>query len=204
MARTFAQRIKEDRITNAAVRHVQALRSENLLHPEVKASYDAIPAAYKRERKWDSKKADYVGPNQNIYIDASQYGSKVHISINLYDLKGIKNDRRLTTLLEKIWAGDDWVAQPTTDCTYSEKFRGRVFSFIREVPPRLLADNHPSVKWLRKHGHTGDLNDFLKKPLVIKVSVHAYVKEENETCRIEVTEVREEVVRTEVKRLVCA
>lgn len=204
MAKTFAQRVKEDRITNATSRHMQTIRSENLLHPEVKVAYDAIPAAYKRERKWDSKTNDYVGPNQHIYLDASQYASTVTINISLYDLKDIRNDRRLTTLLEKIWAGDDWVAQPTTDCTYSEQYRGRVYSFVREVPPRVLADNHPSVKWLRKHGRTWELDEFLKKPLTITLRVSGFVKSDNETCRIEVVEVKEEMVRTEVKRLVCA
>jgi hypothetical protein len=105
MAKTFAQRVKEDRITNASQRHMHLLRSENLLHPEVKVAYDAIPAAYKRERKYDYTKGDYVGPNQHIYLDASQYAPTVTINIRLYDLKDIKNDKGLEacqTQLEQV------------------------------------------------------------------------------------------------------
>jgi hypothetical protein len=203
MAKTFAQRIKEDRLTNATNRHMHALRGDNLYHPELKRTYDAIPAAYKRERKWCSKTNDYVGPNQYIYIDASMYESRVGIAVSLYDLKDIKTDKRLTSLLATFLT-PEWTAQPTTDCTWSEQSRGRVFSFYREVSPHRVQPTHPSVKWLRKNERTWDLDEYLKKPLRIEVRINAYVKSDNETCRIEVVEVKEEVVRTEVKRLVCA
>jgi hypothetical protein len=200
---TFAQRIKEATLDAAAQRHMNAVRTESLTHPEVKRAYDAIPAAYKRQPKWCSKTNDYVGPNQYIYIDVASYSNMVTINITLNGLKDLKKDKRLTSLLATFLT-PEWTAQPTTDCTWSEQSRGRVFSFYREVSPHRVQPTHPSVKWLRKQGRTWNLDAHMNNPLRIRVVINAYVKEDNETCRIEVTEVREEVVRTEVKRLVCA
>lgn len=203
MAKTFAQRVKEDRLTNAATRHMQVIRGENILHPEVKRTYDAIPAAYKREQRWDTEQRKYIGPDQRIYIDASQYGSTVNIGITLYGLSSIKTASRLTRLLA-VFLTPEWTAKPTADNTYSEQHKGRTFAFEREVSPHRVQPTHPSIKWLRKHDRVWDLDSYMNKPLTIRVTINAYVKENSPTCRIEVAEVREEVVRTEVKRLVCA
>jgi hypothetical protein len=199
---TFAQRIKNDRISNAAARHMQTVRSDNITHPEVKRVFDAIPAAYKKERGWCGKAMDYVGPNQHIYVDASQYASVVSISIVINDLDSIKDDKRLLRLLS-LYLTPEWTAMPTKDQTYSNNHRGRSYEFTKEVPLHISA-SHPSVKWLRKSDRVWELDDFFKKPLTIRMFITGYVKEDNESCRIEVVEVREEVIKTEVKRLVCA
>jgi hypothetical protein len=199
---TLAQRIKADRISNMATRHMMAIRAENIAHPEVKRVFNAIPAAYKRERNWCNKAMDYVGPNQKIYVDASQHSSIVSIYITIYDLDNLKTDKRLSRLLTN-YLTPEWVAMPTTDNAGSERYRGRTYTFNKEVPVH-TKETHPSVRWLRKNDKTWDLDDHMKKPLTIRVSVSGYVKEANTSCRIEVVEVREEMVRTEVKRLVCA
>ena len=203
MAKTFAQRVKDDRTSNATVRHMQLIRSENILHPEVKRTFDAIPAEYRRERTWDSKKQDYVGPNQYVYIDASQYASTVTISLSLYGLSNLKTDKRLARLLDH-FITSEWTAKPTIDNTYSPKTPGRTYEVFKEVPTHRISESHASIKWLRKNDRVWDLDHHLKTPLVIRVLINAYVKEDSETCRVEIAEVREEVVRTEIKRLVCA
>lgn len=199
---TFAQRIKEATLDAAAQRHRNAVRTESLAHPEVKRTYDAIPAAYKRQPKWDYNAQKYNTAPARIYIDVASYSNMVTIGITLNGLKDLKKDKRLTNLLA-VYMSDGWDAKPTTDNTWSEEHRGRTFEFVREVPVT-TKETHPSVKWLRKQGRTWDLDAHMNSPLKIRVVISAYVKEDNETCRIEVTEVREEVVRTEVKRLVCA
>jgi hypothetical protein len=199
---TFAQRVKSDTLTNAAMRHVMALRADNLLHPEVKRVWDAIPAAYKRERGWCSKVMKYVGHNQRIYLDASQHSSVVNIYIGLDDLDSLKTDKRLSRLLNTFLT-PEWVAMPTTDNAQSEKHRGRMYEFNKTVPIH-LKETHPSVRWLRKADRVWELTALMEKPLTIRVCISGYVKEDNTSCRIEVVEVREEMVRTEVKRLVCA
>ncbi len=221
-AQTFAARIKADRISNAASRHMQIIRSDGLLHPEVKRTYDAIPAAYKREQQWDGDLHKYVGDNQRIYLDASQYGSTVTISIMLNDLDNLgrcdcnhdcadapleeivgnrHTDKRLARLL-KVYLTPDWEALPRNDLA-TDYARGRTWEFTKEVAVH-TKESHPSVKWLRKNDKTWDLDDHMKKPMKIRVFISGYVRDDNTTCRIEVTEVREEMVRTEVKRLVCA
>ena len=201
-AQTFAQRVKADTTTNAGIRHMMVIRSDNIAHPEVKRVFNAIPAAYKRERNWCNKAMDYVGPNQKIYVDASQHSSIVSIYITIYDLDDLKTDKRLSRLLTTFLT-PEWVAMPTTDNAGSERYRGRTYTFNKTTPIH-TKESHPSVKWLRKNEKTWDLDDHMKKPLTIRVSVSGYVKEANTTCRIEVVEVREEVIKTEVKRLVCA
>lgn len=202
-AQTFAQRIKADTTTNAGIRHMMAIRAESINHPEVKRVFNAIPAAYKRERQWSVEACDYVGPNQKIYVDASQHSSIVSIYITIYDLDNLKTDKRLSRLLTN-YLTPEWTAAPTTDNANSERYRGRTYVFNKDVPVH-IKETHPSVRWLRKHDkQSWDLNHHMDKPLTIRVSISGYVKEDNQTCRIEVVEVREEMVRTEVKRLVCA
>lgn len=200
---TFAQRIKADATTNAGIRHMMAIRAENINHPEVKRVFDAIPAAYKKERGWCNKAMDYVGPNQKIYVDASQHSSIVSIYITIYDLDNLKTDKRLSRLLTN-YLTPEWEAMPTTDNAGSERYRGRTYTFNKTVPTH-IKETHPSVRWLRKADkQSWDLNDHMNKPLTIRVSISGYVKEDNQTCRIEVVEVREEIIKTEIKRLVCA
>jgi hypothetical protein len=199
---TFAARVKSDTLTNAAIRHMMAIRAENIAHPEVKRVFNAIPAAYKREQRWCEEKVAYVGPNQKIYVDASQHSSIVSIYITIYDLDDLKTDKRLSRLLAT-YLTPEWVAMPTTDNAGSERYRGRTYTFNKTATV-YTKESHPSVKWLRKNEKTWDLDDHMKKPLTIRVSVSGYVKEANTSCRIEVVEVREEVIKTEVKRLVCA
>jgi hypothetical protein len=199
---SFAARVKSDTLTNAAIRHMMAIRAENIAHPEVKRVFNAIPAAYKREQQWDDNLCKYVGPNQKIYVDASQHSSIVSIYITIYDLDDLKTDKRLSRLLAT-YLTPEWEAMPTTDNAGSERYRGRTYTFNKTAPIH-TKESHPSVKWLRKADKTWDLDDHMKKPLTIRVCVSGYVKEANTTCRIEVVEVREEVIKTEVKRLVCA
>ena len=201
-AQTFAQRIKADTTTNAGIRHMMAIRAESINHPEVKRVFNAIPAAYKREQYWCEEKVAYVGPNQKIYVDASQHSSIVSIYITIYDLDDLKTDKRLSRLLTTFLT-PEWEAMPTTDNAGSERYRGRTYTFNKTAPIH-TKESHPSVKWLRKADKTWDLDDHMKKPLTIRVCISGYVKEANTTCRIEVVEVREEVIKTEVKRLVCA
>lgn len=221
-AQTFAQRIKADTATNAGIRHMMAIRAESINHPEVKRVFNAIPAAYKREQQWDDEKHKYVGDNQRIYLDASQYGSTVNISMMLNDLDNLGRcdcnhdcadapldeiagnrytDKRLARLL-KVYLTPDWEAWPRNDLA-TDYARGRTWEFTKDVPI-LTKETHPSVKWLRKNDKVWDLDDHMKKPLRIRVVISGYVRGDNTTCRIEVVEVREEVIKTEVKRLVCA
>jgi hypothetical protein len=220
---TFAQRVKSDTLTNAAMRHMMAIRAENIAHPEVKRVWNAIPAAYKTEQQWDDTLCKYVGDNQHIYVDASQHSSVVTIGIAINDLENLglcdceddcadapldeiasnpKTDKRLARLL-RVYLTPEWEALPRRDIADNEAFRGRIWEFTKYVPVT-TKETHPSVRWLRKADRVWDLDDHMKKPMKIRIFISGYVKSDNKTCRIETVEVREETVRTEVKRLVCA
>jgi hypothetical protein len=113
-----------------------------------------------------------------------------------------KTDKRLARLL-RVYLTPEWEALPRRDIADNEAFRGRIWEFTKYVPVT-TKETHPSVRWLRKADRVWDLDDHMKKPMKIRILVSGYVKSDNKTCRIETVEVREETVRTEVKRLVCA
>ena len=202
MTKTFVQRIKDVYADAQATRHISAIRTDSLNHPEVKRVYNAIPAAYKRDPKWDSINQRHATPPTHIYIDASIYSNTVTISLVLNGLENLKDDKRLSRLLTT-YLTPEWEAKPTTDQTWSDSHKGRSYEFTKEVPHN-TKETHPSVRWLRKNEKVWELNDHMKKPMRIRVLINAYVKEDNQSCRIEVTEVREEIIKTEIKRLVCA
>lgn len=225
MAKTYtlAQRIKNDRLSNAAMRHLMTVRGDNINHPEVKRVWNAIPASYKTEQQWDSDLCKYVGDNQHLYLDASQHSSAVTIGISISDLENLglcdceedcadapleeiasnpKTDKRLARLL-KVYLTPEWEALPRRDIAENEAHRGRIWEFTKYVPIN-TKESHPSVEWMRKNDRAWALDDHMKNPLKIRVFISGFVKSDNKTCRIETVEVREETIKTEVKRLVCA
>lgn len=225
MAKTYtlAQRIKNDRLSNAAMRHLMTIRGDNITHPEVKRVWNALPASYKTEQQWDSDLCKYVGDNQHLYLDASQHSSVVTLGISINDLENLglcdceedcadapleeiarnpKTDKRLARLL-KVYLTPEWEALPRRDIAENEAHRGRIWEFIKYVPIN-TKESHPSVEWMRKNDRAWALDDHMKNPLKIRVFISGFVKSDNKTCRIETVEVREETVKTEVKRLVCA
>jgi len=221
MANTFAQQVKQSNLDNAGIRHMMAIRAENVNHPALKEAFHAIPAVYRREPKYDPVKGAYTSPHTGVYVDSSQHSSVVTISIVLNDLTDFgclcdedgkptttaqmaddpKADKRLTRLL-KVYLGE-WEAEIPTHNTWSADNKGIRFTFFKDVPVT-TKETHPSVRWLRKHDKVWDLNHHMGNPLRVRICINGYLQKENATCRIEVTEVREETVRTLVKRLVCA
>lgn len=158
--------------------HRSALRIHIVDAPEVRAILKMFPV---RQRK-------------DVSIYASSYNNGVTFSLSLRDLDSMKANT-LTRVLESF--ADGWQAE-TRDYTY--EVPNRDFVFTKRMPVT-LKENNAHVRWLTTHGYrnAGD-------PLMAEITVYvsAYVKADSDSCRIEVVERKEEVVMTEVKRIVCA
>jgi hypothetical protein len=61
----------------------------------------------------------------------------------------------------------------------------------------------PAARWLEKNAYFWH-DDKTTLPVEISIFISAYVKQDSDSCRIEVVERIEEVVIKEVKRIVCA
>jgi hypothetical protein len=157
--------------------HKQAIRVELARHPEVKNVLMMFPPALRQ----------YVG------LSISDYSDTVNITLTLRDLESFK-DKKLNKLLAK-FAGDEW-ASHTND--YTNDMPNRDFHFNRDVPWTPKPSKH--TRWIEANCGAYHIPHTFR----VTVSLFTYVKSDSPTCRIVVEGYEEEVVRKEIKKIVCA
>lgn len=164
---------------NATIKaHEAAIRTELARHPAVKATLALFPPKLR----------------EAVRLHVSDFSNTVWMSVNMDDLDSFK-DKALTKLLAK-FADADWKGS-SRDWTHSDT-PNRDFNFSRDVAWKPKASRH--TRWLDTYcGYYYIPNSF-----EIHVSVNAYVKSDSPLCRMVVTGVEEEVVRKEIKQIVCA
>jgi hypothetical protein len=134
-----------------------ALKPRLLRHPEVKATFNMLPAKVRKDAT----------------LSLSTYGNVVFISMVMQELDSFK-DKTLTATLERFL---DW---KTTTNDFTSGVPNKDFRFDKRFTDEKVGE------------------------FEISVAVYAYVKADSPLCRIVVTGVTEEVVRKEVKQIVCA
>lgn len=154
---TFSKQVATAKTSAIEAAKRMALKLLLLRHPEVKATFNLLPAKVRKDAT----------------LQLSTYGNSVFINFVMYDLDSFK-DTQLTKVLEKFI---DW---DTTTNDYCGRVPNKDFRFDKKC-------------------HDDKVGDF-----EISVSVYAYVKADSPLCRIVVTGVTEEIVRKEVKQIVCA
>ena len=173
--------------------HKRVLYAAFVRLPQVKPIFVALAkAALGGEQPW---------------VNVGDYNAAIDIGLTMRDLDSFK-DERLTKLLER-FAGDAWTAS-TQDYTYNQPNRDYRFAMEIEDPLadlldeqrrglRLTAAERRSLAWLREHASYE-----VPRTLMITVGIYAYVKADSDACRIEVVGIEEEVIKKEIKRIVCA
>ena len=176
--------------------HKRVLHAAFVRLPQVKPLFVALAkAALGGEQPW---------------VTVSEYSAEVSVGMTMRELPSFK-DKRLMKLVSA-FAGDEWTAA-TTDFTYDRP--NRDYSFKMEITDplgalgalatpghpalRLTAAEQRSLAWLREHASWE-----LPRTLMISVQIYAYVKADSDACRIEVVGIEEEVIKKEIKRIVCA
>lgn len=158
--------------------HQTAMRIEIARHPAVKEVLKMFPPAMR----------------EDLRFSVSDYSDSATFMLRLIDLDSFK-DKTLTKLLTK-FAGDEWQTQ-TADYANSE-MPNRDFSFNREIPWTPKPSKH--TRWIEKNCGAYHIPTTFK----ISVMLFTYVKSDSPTCRIVVEGYEEEVVRKEIKKIVCA
>ena len=141
------------------------------------------------------------------WVNVGDYNAAIDIGLTMRDLDSFK-DERLMKLLER-FAGDAWTSS-TQDYTYDRPNRDYRFAMEIEAPLadlldeqrrglRLTAAERRSLSWLREHASYE-----VPRTMQITVGIYAYVKADSDACRIEVVGIEEEVIKKEIKRIVCA
>lgn len=135
------------------------------------------------------------------WVNTSEYSAEVSVGLTMRELASFK-DERLTKLVSR-FAGDEWTAS-TQDYTYDKPNRDFSFTMTIDDPLdtpalRLTAAERRSLAWLREHASWE-----MPRTLTLSVQIYAYVKADSDACRIEVVGIEEEVVKKEIKRIVCA
>lgn len=169
------------RDTLAAMHHA-ALKPQVARSPEVRAVLRMLPPALRT--------------SDTTYVSINSYGAKheVYIYAHLRNLDNFKDDPRLARVLERFTdAPEVWEAN-TTDWT-GNTLPNRDYRFTRTTP--WVTDmRSPHARWLAEHGD-------LPTSLYISVTLAAYVRSDSPTCRIVTTGIKEEIVRREIKEIVC-
>jgi hypothetical protein len=157
--------------------HKQAIRVELARHPAVKDVLMMFPPALREE----------------VRLSVSDFGDGVNFSLRIQDLESFK-DKTLTKLLAK-FAGDEW-ASHTND--YTDGMPNRDFHFNRDIPWTPKPSKH--TRWIEANCGAYHIPYTFR----LSVSLFTYVKSDSPTCRIVVEGYEEEVVRKEIKKIVCA
>lgn len=131
----------------------------------------------------------------NVHVYVSSYGDVVEYSLVLGELSGLKDDPRLLGVLEA-FSGSDWEAS-SQDYTYSGT-PNRDFRFSKKVYLQIPESNR-HARWLIER----DILNSFDIPVKLNVSICAYVRADSPTCRVVVKGFKEEVVRTEIREVVC-
>lgn len=185
---TLADAIKRHKDLRTTEQHRTVLHDACMRLPEVKRAFAlltrALPAGDSQPWPW---------------LSVGTYTPTVDIGVSVRNLDSFK-DVSLLRLLSQ-FAGDEWTPE-TADHTYAAP--NRDYRFKREIPNplsglRLTAAERRSLAWLDEHSPWA-----VPKVCTLTVAVYAYVKADSDACRIEVVGVEEEVIKKEVKRIVCA
>jgi hypothetical protein len=158
--------------------HQSAMRVELARHPEIKNILKMFPPALRKE----------------VRFSVSDYSDSATFILRMIGLESFK-DKQLVKLLAK-FAGDEWASQ-TSDYANSDT-PNRDFSFNREIPWTPKPSKH--TRWIEKNCGAYHIPTTFK----ISVMLFTYVKSDSPTCRIVVEGYEEEVVRKEIKKIVCA
>lgn len=158
-----------------------ALVPHILNSPEVRAILRYFPVALRPDIR--------INPGQE----------SIYFTLNLYDLNGFK-DPRLTQVLRRIAADEAWKAE-TSDWTQGRS-PNRDFIFRSNVLVTLPARS-PHTRYLVQQGEYSDASRAVQRVYVC-VTIGAYAKADNPTCKIVTKGWKERVVREEIKEIVCA
>lgn len=158
--------------------HQSAIRVELARHPVVRNILMCFPPALRKD----------------VGLRISDYSDSVNFTLTMRDLESFK-DKKLTKLLA-CFAGDEWQTQ-TSDYTYSDA-PNRDFSFNREIPWTPKPSKH--TRWIEKNCGAYHIPNTFR----VYITLYTYVKSDSPTCRIVVEGYEEEVVRKEIKKIVCA
>lgn len=175
----------------STAQHKRILVGACLRHPQVKGVYLALTKAAHRAGGFNDRPTPY--------ISVSDYGTSIDIGVSLRDLESFK-DAGLLKVLDGFTDGG-WDAS-SSDYTYAQPNRDYRFKRTIDRPLdalRLTAAERRSLKWLDTHSSYS-----IPTELTLTVCVYAYVKADSDACRIEVVGIEEEVIRKEVKKIVCA
>jgi hypothetical protein len=162
--------------------HQASLRPHLLSAPEVRAALAALKHTMPKQHA-----------ELGVYV--SDYAHTVYLTLKLNNLNSLKDKVLAKVLLP--FVGDEAWRSHTNDYTFGEE-PNRDFSFERGVRVPIVRKT-PAVRWLQRHTGMGDA-----VYMSLNVRISAYVKQDSDSCRIEVVERIEEVVIKEVKRIVCA
>lgn len=190
---TLAAAIKQHKAQRAKEQHRAVLHDACMRMPEVKRAFTLLTRPLRHRRP------DGVPQGATPWLSAGSYSPTVDLGMPMRNLDSFK-DPALVFLLSH-FAGDEWTPE-TTDYTYSEP--NRDYRFKREIHNplfglRLTAAERRSLAWLEEHDRW-----YIPKVCTLTVAVYAYVKADSDACRIEVVGVEEEVIKKEIKRIVCA
>ena len=170
---------KQDAIANV---HRAALRVRILEAPAVQAVLQLFPRNMRKD----------------VRVNCSDYSNTVTFSLYLRDLDSLK-DKRLMRALDAFVSDPGWTPS-SSDYTHSNT-PNRDYRFSKKLPIPMPAT--PAARWLEKHAYFWH-DDRTTLPVEISIFISAYVKQDSDSCRIEVVERIEKVVIEEVKRIVCA
>ena len=185
---TLADAIKRHKDQRTTEQHRTVLHDACTRLPEVKRAFAlltrALPAGDSQPWPW---------------LSVGTYTPTLDIGVSVRNLDSFK-DVSLLRLLSR-FAGDEWTSE-TSDHTYAAP--NRDYRFKREIHNplsalRLTAAERRALAWLEEHDRW-----YIPQVCTLTVGVYAYVKADSDACRIEVVGVEEEVIKREVKRIVCA
>jgi hypothetical protein len=169
---------KQDAIANV---HRAALRVRILEAPAVQAVLQLFPRNTRKD----------------VRVNCSDYSNSVSFSLYMRDLDSLKA-KPLLRVLETFATDPAWTSS-SSDYTYDTP--NRDYRFVKKLAIPMPAT--PAARWLEKHAYFWH-DDKTTLPVEISVFISAYVKQDSDSCRIEVVERIEKVVIEEVKRIVCA
>jgi hypothetical protein len=170
------RQIKEAARTSIIHANEALLRATLPNHPEVRKVLASIP---RRLRK-------------DLSISNSSFSSNFFIYMSMRELPSFKH-LGLQRVLERF---ADWDANTRDHTENSDNVPNRDYHFSKE-----FAWSHDMRK---RHVKYLASNYVLPETFKVTVVIMAYVKPDSDACHLEVVEVKEEVVRKEVKRIVCA
>ena len=164
---------------NATIKaHEAAIRAELARHPAVKQTLSLFPPKLRDQ----------------VRLHVSDYSNTMQFTLTMSDIDSFK-DKALIKLLTK-FADDEWQTH-SRDWTHGDT-PNRDFAFTRKVTWTPKPSRH--TRWIATN--CGEY--YVPISFDIDVRLFTYVKSDSPLCRMVVTEVKEEIVRKEIKQIVCA